>query len=57
MLDKQTQLNTQVTELEENTVWLQQIQAEQKEEKALLEDDMTELQNDNNDTLKELECL
>jgi hypothetical protein len=33
------------------------MQEELKEEKNILENDMTELQNENNDTQKELECL
>jgi hypothetical protein len=47
MLDKEMNLNTQVAELEENSVWLQQVQAEQKEEKTILENDMKELENEN----------
>ena len=47
MLDKEMNLNTQVAELEENSVWLQQVQAEQKEEKDILENDMKELENEN----------
>ena len=47
MLDKEMNLNTQVAELKENSVWLQKVQAEQKEEKDILENDMKELENEN----------